>query len=119
MIKERYVSPTVARMLQEKGFEESCNTFYCQDTLIDSTLLGMCTEESMLAPTQQMACDWLLTKDIFLKPYCLSRPFDSRIRVSVYTKNCYSDWLYVTTITRDTLEDTINDAIEYAVENLI
>lgn len=118
MSKERYVSREVARLLNEKGFEEPCNTFYCKDTLIDSTLLGMCTEECVLAPTQQMACDWVQIKGVLIT-YDLAGPFGSKLVVKVYRKDYDLDWIEATTIIRDTLEDAINDALEYALKNLI
>ena len=72
MIKERYVSLEVARLLKEKGFDEECknayDTFDGGCSLIDYTLFGFVHDgkDVFLAPTQQMACDWLRCKNILI-----------------------------------------------------
>lgn len=66
MIKERYVNLEVAKLLRDKGFNESCYTFYnviddeiCYfDEGIKNTELYN-NIENAVAPTQQMACDWV------------------------------------------------------------
>ena len=65
MIKERYVSFEVAKLLKDKGFDEECTKTYnisngqmyiggetCNSEFTD-------IEEIVTAPTQSMACDWI------------------------------------------------------------
>lgn len=65
MVKERYVSYEVAKLLKDKGFDEECIKTYNisnGQTYIDGeTCNNELTEISELitAPTQAMACDWL------------------------------------------------------------
>lgn len=68
MGKEEYVSFKIAKLLKEKGFYWDCDhyykpngeiarTFHTEGSRhINSTVLY---EHQCLAPTQQMACDWL------------------------------------------------------------
>jgi len=68
MIKERYVNLEVAKLLRDKGFNESCYTFYCsiddeicyfdEGSYFKNTEL-LSNFEEVVAPTQQMACDWV------------------------------------------------------------
>jgi hypothetical protein len=125
MIKERYVSREVAMLLKDKGFEEQCRAYYNDDGAlkIDCTVPTNWNGNTgfynhMSAPTQQMACDWMQTKDVLIT-YCLSSPFDSILRVKVYRKDYDLNWSEVTTITRNSLEDAINDALEFALTNSV
>ena len=76
--------------------------------------------DTIPAPTQQMACDWVQTKDALIT-YDLA-PIGTKLIVKVY-KRVYGDqdydWEYKITIVRDTLEDAINDALKYALEKLL
>lgn len=73
MIEERYVSPEVARLLRDKGFNQDCYTYYDNNDTIDRFEEGCCfdntsypwglsydvseAEKYIVAPTQQVACD--------------------------------------------------------------
>lgn len=62
MIKERYVSFEVAKLLRDKGFNEPCRGVYEEKVLRINTLcdwLNSDFSEYVAAPTQAMACDWL------------------------------------------------------------
>lgn len=73
MIKERYVNLEVAKLLRDKGFNESCYTFYCDiddeigyfdegsdyDNTSFSWMIPDEEEKCAVAPTQQRACDWI------------------------------------------------------------
>lgn len=65
MIKERYVSLEVAKLLRDKGFDEECTKTYNisngQMYIGGETCNSELTEISELitAPTQSMACDWI------------------------------------------------------------
>lgn len=65
MIKERYVSLEVAKLLKDKGFNEECTKLYnINNSLVfevDKTHNSELSEFSDLItrPTQAMACDWV------------------------------------------------------------
>lgn len=65
MIKERYVSYEVARLLRDKGFNEECTKLYNinnglvfeSDEIRNSELTEI--SELITRPTQSMVCDWI------------------------------------------------------------
>ena len=68
MIKERYCSSEVSRLLREKGFDEACTHLYYNDDLefVNDNVYGhvlrnssIANKDFITAPTHQMACDWL------------------------------------------------------------
>ena len=62
MIKEDYVSFEVAKLLEEKGFNEPCYTCYLNKELSHYDYLSTNFElidNAFSAPTLQMACKWL------------------------------------------------------------
>lgn len=65
MIKERYCSYEVARLLKEKGFDWECIGYYVdgEPNDIKHSFLGETNSDwksrCCSAPTHQMACDWL------------------------------------------------------------
>lgn len=129
MIKERYCSYEVARLLQKKGFDELCGYLYYFSELIlaedgfDNRVKNseITRKEYITAPTHQMACDWLgevhgiyitivygdypsLNK-VFWTPQINSlKGFD-------LPDNFYEDY--------DEYEDAVEAALKYALENLI
>ena len=59
MIEERRCSYEVCKLLHEKGFDEKCTDWYWENNI------------NIWKPTHQMACDWLMTKGIYICPkYC-------------------------------------------------
>ena len=71
MIKERYCSFEVSKLLKEKGFDEPCDHFYIFDrttiykgTAFTNTQIG---NKFYNAPTHQMACDWLREKGFYIE----------------------------------------------------
>ena len=144
MIEERYVSPEVARLLRDKGFNEDCFAKYadgsCTEKYYDDYRERMMSWEikpgeliipsidrdkydiygdTIPAPTQQMACDWVQTKEILIT-YDLA-PIGTTLMVKVYKRTQDPDfpWTEGITIIRDTLEDAINEALKYALEKLL
>lgn len=135
MIEERYVSPEVARLLRDKGFNEDCYTFYDSDDTIDRFEEGCCfdntsypwgvpydvseAEKYVVAPTQAMAVDWMRTKDVLIT-YDLA-PIGTTLMVKVYkrTQDPNFPWTEGITIIRSTLEEAINEALKYALEKLL
>ncbi len=76
MIKERYCSYELSKLLKEKGFDESCRAYWWDER----DVLAFCdfpkTTEDLrykdsqyLAPTHQMACDWLRNKGYNIEIY--------------------------------------------------
>lgn len=125
MIKERYVNHEVARLLRDKGFNEGTYGFYYNggELSFNYDRLQINSEHTNLlisAPTQQMACDWMRTKDVLIT-YDLA-PIGATLIVKVY-REVYDDHSYdfveATTIIRDTLEDAINEALKFALEKLL
>lgn len=53
MIKERYVSSEIDKLLKEKGMDKNCFTHYMQQNNNDGT------SEAVTTCTHQMALDWL------------------------------------------------------------
>ncbi len=124
MIKERYVNLKVAKLLRDKGFNEGCYGFYYDGGELSFSygrlnINSEHTNQLISAPTQQMACDWVRTKDVLIT-YDLA-PIGTKLMVKVY-KRIYGDqdydWEYKITTVRNTLEEAINDALKYALEKL-
>lgn len=62
MMKERYVSLEVAKLLKDKGFNEPYRGVYEEKVLRINTLCDWFNSdfsEYVSAPTQAMACDWI------------------------------------------------------------
>lgn len=85
MIKERYCSREISKLLEEKGFNEPCRSYYtakyycrCAVTITKQDLI----DGEILRPTHQMAMDWLREKykiDIDIRITCektISYAFD-------------------------------------------
>lgn len=72
MVKERYCSYEVVMLLKEKGFDIGCYGRYStrsKEFHFDAT--RKCENHGLFviaAPTHQMACDWLMEKDIYISP---------------------------------------------------
>ena len=139
MIKERYCSPEVSRLLREKGFNEECHHVYVDMTLEEwtNTLYGndvLCNNEIpddnvIATPTHQMVCDWLMARGIYICPkYCCFQE---------WKKNAipYFKWeptilsltsslsLYPQPLDRcehfDTFGEAVDFCIKFSLENLI
>lgn len=125
MIKERYVNLEVARLLRDKGFDEGCyGYYYCGKLTFLYDRLNKNSEHTDLlvsAPTQQVAVDWMRTREILIT-YDLA-PIGTTLMIKVYRRGVCDgqicDWVEATTIIRDTLEEAINDALKYALEKLL
>lgn len=123
MIKERYVNLEVARLLRDKGFDEGCyGYYYCGKLTFLYDRLNKNSEHTDLlisAPTQQVAVDWMRTREILIT-YDLA-PVGTTLMVKVYKRTQDPDfpWTEAITLIRDTLEDAINVALKYALEKLL
>ena len=109
MIKERYVNLEVARLLRDKGFNEDCFAKYangsCTEKYYDDyrermmsweikpgELIIPCVDrdkydiygDTIPASTQQMAVDWMRTKEVLIT-YDLA-PIGTTLMVKVYKR---------------------------------
>lgn len=140
MIKERYCSYEVARLLKEKGFDEEChhiyigvtlewtNTIYGDDVISNNEIPDVDTD-IITAPTHQMACDWLMTKDIYICPkYCCfqrckknDKPcckWEPTILSLLSSAPLYPQPLDMCEY-YDTFGEAVEAALKYVLENLI
>lgn len=124
MIKERYVNIEVAKLLRDKGFDEECiktynisnGQMYIGGETCNSEFTDI--EEIVTAPTQAMACDWLIENyKIYInvsfvsgKGYvgtiCDISDFDNAFGI-VETK--YYSYI----------ESVYNDALQYVLTNFV
>lgn len=146
MIKERYVNLEVARLLKDKSFDEECFAEYANKSctkeyyddywehkvsqkikpgelivpLIDKDKKYHIYGDTIPAPTQARACDWVRARNVLIT-YDLA-PVGTALMVKVY-KRVYDDpdfpWTEGITIIRSTLEEAINEALKYALEKLL
>lgn len=124
MIKERYVSFEVAKLLKDKGFDEECTKTYnisngqmyiggetCNSDFTD-------IDEMITSPTQQMACDWLIQN------------YKIYINISFVSGKGYVGTIYdisdfdnafsiVETKYYSCIETVYNEALKYVLTNLI
>ena len=141
MVKERHCSREVSELLCKKGFAQGTDlrmtrhlAFYDNEGLrydIDRWYDSMVTENVpfVIAPTHQMACDWLMRLGIYICPtYC------SFQRHKKYDPPCCK-WeptilslsssapLYPQPLDRcehfDTFGEAVDFCIKYALENLV
>ena len=132
-------SPEVSRLLREKGFNEECHHIYVDMTLEEwtNTLYGndvLCNNEIpdddvIAALTHQMACDWLMTKDIYICPtyYCFQRckkndkpccTWEPTILSLLSSAPIYPQPLDMCEHF-DSFSDVVDFCIKYSLENLI
>ena len=124
MIKEAYCSYEVAKLLEEKGFDEPCDNYYDQssDEPQQLTLDEMyySYDEFVKAPTHQMAMAWLRKKKIEIIVY----PFSDTVTENIM----YTVDICTPTLTRQqghlrgvwkSYEEAVEAALKYVLENLI
>ena len=129
MITEDYVSYKVAKLLREKGFDESCYQKYDDEGYLSFNHNGYINEEeptedfSALAPTHQMAMKWLrevhkIDIDILSR---LSLNADNDHNYSYVIKHQYDKYHYNTYTDGEYqyFEDAVESALKYCLMNLI
>lgn len=141
MIKERYCSREVSELLCKKGFVQGIDlrmsrhlAFYDNMGLhydVDRWYDTMVNENVpfVVAPTHQMACDWLMIRDIYICPkYCCfqgSKKNDIPYFKWEPTILCLTSSLplYPKPLDRceyfDTFGEAVDFCIKYSLENLI
>lgn len=133
MNKEQYVTFEVCKLLKDKGFDWDCEHYYKPNGEIVRTFhangshninSSVLYEHQCLAPTQQMACDWLREEhEIDIIPiirhslkYAQESPFRD------YACRVYdSDGNIVLSATKwySRYENAIEAALEYCLKNII
>ncbi len=136
MIQEDYCSFEIAKLLKEKGFDEPCLQIYTSDgkryNMHSTCYQNVCDDDECLAPTHQMACDWLRKEHLlhihpehkaffqerpkkiyfhwmpFIKPlpYCKYKP---TMGTNEWELDMYCD----------SYEEAVEAALKYSLENLI
>lgn len=146
-ITEDYVSFETAKLLKEKGFNETCRAFWkdwngqtmlchcsrnhvfdwCNNSMLEKHYNDN-EETNIAAPTLQMACKWLRE----IHNYFIEIDYDSYKTEdgdSVTTQIGYSfslqkkekpdEYEYIHDWVYDTYEETVESAIKYCLTNLI
>ncbi len=124
MIKERYVSHEVAKLLRDKGFDEECSKTYDIKTGQMYIGGGLCNsdftdiDEMITAPTQSMACDWLIENyKIYINVSFVSgKGYVGTICDISDFDNAFS---IVETKYYSCIETVYNEALKYVLTNLI
>ena len=144
MINEDYVSFETAKLLKEKGFDGSCHRYYRYDKedtdgngkmfMFASDLNGFCCvtnsllndygekhEETVLAPTFQMAIKWLRKEHklcVVSIPVVTDDDGDGGCLWN-YVISRKLNPLYESGSLYESPETALNDAIKYCLQNLI
>ena len=132
-MKEDYVSFEVAKLLKEKGFNESCDNYYDQssDEPQQLTLDEMyySYDEFIKAPTHQMACKWLRKEhNLYVSPkyrcFCGSKKNDKpyykwedRV-LKLPSNNQIHPQIYGIHEYYETYEEAVEAALKYSLKNL-
>lgn len=133
MIKEDFVSYEIAKLLEEKGFNESCDNYYDQssDEPQQLTLDEMyySYDEFIKAPTHQMAMKWLrkvhklyIGINIEVGDIQMLPSYDFEETVLGYNFVIYNEetliWVFKDKTPRS-YEEAVEAAIKYCLKNLI
>jgi len=138
MIKERYCSYELSKLLEEKGFNEEVRTYYQFDNetkyveLIHDDRLDTPNSwggDYVSAPTHQMACDWLREHGFHINVFiCYDYSVDADgnevDRRTFYTFEISSSFsgelIYTEQVNEyDSNEEAVEDALKYCLTKLI
>lgn len=125
MILEDYISFELAKLLKEKGFDESVNRFYeistGQPLLVRSEYCRNSYTTDYAAPTLQMAMKWLREVHhifIYIEPFITTsglqgyKPYCTKIDEEFM-------WINPLNTSSDTYEEAVEAVLKYSLENLI
>lgn len=117
-LSEDYVSYEVAKLLNKKGFDESCDYYYDQssDEPQQFTLDEMyySYDEFLKAPTLQMAMKWLREeKNIIINIWY------NGVEWAAEHYNDEDENFYLIADSYNSHEEAVEAALKYALENLI
>ena len=127
MIEERYCSFEIAKLLREKGFTYDGRLWYDKYGII--TYVNTFLLDASPYVTHQMACDWLMTKGIYICPkYCCfqgskknDKPYFKWEPTILSLSSSFP--LYPQPLDRcehfDTFGEAVDFSIKYSLENLI
>ena len=124
MITEDYVSYEIAKLLNEKGFDEPCKSVYvdCGDYIDfyyskeEQTDLQIGVWE-VLRPTHQMAMKWLREKGVYIGiDTVISSSGNIYFNIDTYSKE--SGWNHPVDF-YDSYEEAVEAALKYSLKKLI
>ena len=129
-ITEDYVSYEIAKLLKEKGFDESVNRFYeiytCKPSLVRSEYCRNSFTIDYAAPTHQMTLKWLREVHEFIVTIDYDRyPVDNGessivgYGYNIQTKDNPEDYYRISESVYESYEEAVEAALKYALENLI
>ena len=136
MIKERYVSHEVAKLLKDKGFNEPCVGYYSPEGKLKLLTYAETNSEwfkNTSAPTQQMACDWIEEEyGIFIQINRDNQYYEGREVIAVTKEDIERGHMTMyyarvfdkysvsnTTEHYDSIESAYNEALKYVLTNLV
>lgn len=120
MITEDYVSFEIAKLLEEKGFDEKISSYYEDNTLC----LGEWFEWNrspfgeIAAPSHAMAMKWLREKGIHIVVYPSNKKPYTLYMVDIGTKTLSLSKGHLRGVW-NTYEQAVEAALKYCLENLI
>lgn len=125
MIQEAYVSYEIAELLNKKGFDVPCNSWYmsCGDGSVKKFMLAEPVNHNQYdgfpwtvsRPTLQMACAWLREVHnvfIIVEPFSNTICYFSLWQGDIYHKNPLKKHFF-------SYEETVETALKYVLKNLI
>lgn len=124
MIEEAYCSFEIAKLLKEKGFDESCRAYWDVQPALDSRTLFWTIEphkhydREVCAPTHQVAMAWLrkIHNIIFVfKPASFSGEECTSWTYEIWAGDNFEG----ETMSFKTYEEAVEAALKYSLENLI
>lgn len=120
-ITEDFVSFEIAKLLKEKGFDESVYSFYNQNGLLD--IISCRTRNSYTcdyaAPTHQMALKWLReVHSIFISIMCCTYPTLNKI-TWIPDITTFESVFPDSAVECNSYEQAIETALLYVLKNLI
>ena len=131
-ITEDYCSFEIAKLLKEKGFDESCAQIYDGEGCLLANDCGYINDESpneyfhALAPTHQMAFKWLREIHGFIVTIDYDRyPIDNGENnivgygYNIQTKDNPEDYYRIIESVYDCYEQAVEAALLYVLKNLI
>lgn len=133
MIKERFCSYKLSKLLQEKGFDEECDNWYV-DEIFDPVTVNDCIGPQSnsdhyadnfecTAPTHQMACDWLRkVHHICITIYpnkekgfeAVLYDIESGVEITLQSFGVYGYHIF-----ENSYKEVIEKALKYSLENLV
>lgn len=127
MIKERYVSFEIAKLLKEKGFNEPCRSYFINDTgdyrrcAVEITN-KLCSSEQLLRPTLYMAMEWLRENKnilIIIEPHAYDyvNEKNKSYSCSLWIGDNYYE--YLESKDYPIYEEAVEEVLKYILKNLV